>query len=173
MKKTLLILTSILSLSLGLRAQNNYLNWMLTAQAGTTSNINTNYHTALLWGFKNDAGQQISIGPVIKGFMSNNHIENLFGARLYSKVNLVNNIGLYMQGDLLKTNLMHPGFDGISLIKTTPKLETSMGIEFVVLNNFSLGGGYNFQEYNPVKNSKTGTMNLRAVFNFSLSGKNY
>lgn len=166
MKKLAILFLFIALKTIPVCAQNRYTNWLVSAQAGTTANLATNYQGALLVGFTTEVNQQVSIGPVIKGFYQNHSSQNLMGARMYSRVPLTEKLGLYIQADLLRTNTQHI-YD--VTIKPTAKLETSMGIELMALQNIGLTGGYNFQEYNPMSNSKAGNLNVRLIYNLPLS----
>ncbi len=140
-----------------LRAQ--YLNWFVSAQTGGSGYGSTNVHGAVLAGFKTETGQQVSFGPVVKGYLSDQKFGNIVGARLYSQMNLSGNIGIYMQCDISNGNQ----FRAVSM--TSPlRLETGIGVNYMMSEKIGVGAGYNFDDYNPLNNSRKSSPAIKLVY---------
>lgn len=141
-----------------LKAQ--YLNWFVSAQSGGTGyGATTNMHGAVLAGFKTETGQQFSVGPVFKGYMADQKFRNILGARLYSQVNLSGNLDVYMQCDISNGT----PFQAVSM-KSPLRLETGIGVNYMVSERFGVGAGYNFDDYNPLNNTRRSSPALKFVY---------
>lgn len=135
------------------------LNWHLTAQAGTLSTQHNNFQGAFLAGFESLEGQQLSFGPVVKGYMANKQIENTLGGRVYSQAKVVNNLSLYIQCDVfngVKSQITHT--------RAPIRLESGAGFIYTVYERIGISAGYNFGEYNPLSGIRKNSPSVKLVY---------
>lgn len=157
MVRFILFFSCLLLSGSSLRAQ--YLNWFLSAQTGSSGYHSTGMHGAVLAGFKTETGQQVSFGPVVKGYLSDRKFGNLIGARLYSEMNLSEKLGIYMQCDVSNGDQFH------SIDMRSPlRLEAGIGINYMLGERIGVGAGYNFDDYNPLTNSRQSSPALKLVY---------
>ncbi len=141
------------------------LNWHLSAQAGTADYHFENFQGAFLAGFKNYDGQQLSLGPIFKGYNLNSDNHNFMGARIYSQAKIYQGVSMYLQCDI---------FDGIRskigpLLKSPMRLETGAGIIYTYKERVGLSAGYNFGEYNPISKFRKNTPSIKLIYLMPLS----
>ncbi|HEY0055043.1 MAG TPA: hypothetical protein VGB63_06790 [Pedobacter sp.] len=141
------------------------LNWHLSAQAGTADYHFENFQGAFLAGFKNYDGQQLSFGPIFKGYNLNSDNHNFMGARIYSQAKIYQGVSMYLQCDI---------FDGIrskigAPSKSPMRLETGAGIIYTYKERVGLSAGYNFGEYNPVNRFRKNTPSIKLIYLMPLS----
>jgi hypothetical protein len=158
MMKSLPTLILFLLIAAGVKAQN--LNWHVTAQAGTANHHLQNFQGSLLGGFKTEEGQQLSFGPVVKGFEFNQQLKNVYGARIYSQVKAVGSVSFYLQCDI---------FDGaksnsIVATKSPMRLETGAGVIYTYRGTVGLSAGYNMAELNPVSGIRRNTPSIKLIY---------
>ncbi|WP_256011953.1 hypothetical protein [Desertivirga xinjiangensis] len=158
MIKKLLLVILLLNCLSTIKAQS--LNWFVSAHAGTGNFKTASANGAVLAGFKNERGQQVAMGPVVKGFMHNGIMENVIGGRLYSQMNLAGPVDVYLQCDL--TN----GRNQLQSAKAQVpvRLETGMGLNFLIRENIGIGCGYTFGEYNPISQQRKSSPVLKLTY---------
>ncbi|WP_207423728.1 hypothetical protein [Desertivirga brevis] len=156
MRKLLLVILLLNCLSTT-KAQS--LNWFVSAHVGTSNYKTASMNGAVMGGFKNEMGQQVSIGPVVKGYMLNGIVKNQVGARLYAQMNLSGKIDAYIQCDASDATQFRtaPG-------KSPVRLETGMGLNFMIKENLGVGCGYTFGEINPLSNQRLSSPSLKIVY---------
>ena len=152
----------------GFSSRAQYLNWFLTAQTGSSGLETTNMNGAVLAGFRTEAGQQVSIGPVVKGYMSNHRFGNIVGARLYSEMSLSEKTGLYLQCDISNGDQ----FAAVSM-KSPLRLETGVGINYMLGEKVGIAAGYNFGDYNPLNNTRKGSPAVKLIYLIPFRGSNW
>jgi hypothetical protein len=136
------------------------LNWHLTAQAGTANYHFENYQGAFLVGFKNVDGQQLSLGPVFKGYHFNSEYHKFMGARIYSQAKIYQGVSMYLLCDV---------FDGVRNKIGTPskspmRLETGAGFIYTYKERVGLSAGYNFGEYNPANRFRKNIPSMKLIY---------
>lgn len=156
-KKSLILLFVLFSIT---TAKSQNLNWHLSAQAGATSHQFENFQGSLLAGFENLQGQQLSVGPVFKGYTMNTEFKNALGGRIYSQAKVYNDISLYIQCDI---------FDGTRSIsspsvKSPMRLETGAGIIYTYRQTIGLSAGYNIGELNPISGIRKNSPAIKLVY---------
>jgi len=157
MEKKLLLVILLLNYLSTTKAQS--LNWFVSAHAGANNYKSASMNGAILGGFKNENGQQLAIGPVIKGFMLNGIVKNVIGGRVYSQMNLTGKIDAYLQCDVSNLNQFQSA-SGQSPIR----IETGMGLNLMVKENLGVGCGYTFGEFNPLTNQRVNSPSLKLVY---------
>ncbi len=155
-KKLLLVILLLNCLSLT-KAQS--LNWFISAHAGANNYKSATMNGAVLGGFRNEAGQQLAVGPVVKSFMLNGIMKNVVGGRVYSQMNLVGKIDAYLQCDISNISQVQSA-NGLSPVR----IETGMGLNFMLKENLGIGCGYTFGEYNPLTNQRNSSPSLKLVY---------
>lgn len=158
MLKRSLIFITLSFFVITLKAQS--LSWHLTAQAGTANYQFENFQGAFLAGFKNPDGQQLSFGPVVKGYNLNNQFTNVLGGRIYSQAKVYRGISLYLQCDV---------FDGVrsqslTTAKSPMRLETGAGVIYTYREKIGLSAGYNLGELNPVSGIRKNIPSVKLVY---------
>lgn len=156
MKKLLLVILLLNFLSTT-KAQS--LNWFISAHVGASNYKSASMNGAVMGGFKNEMGQQISIGPVVKGFMINGIVKNVVGARAYAQMNLAGRVDAYIQCDASDSRT----FQNVAA-KSPVRIETGMGLNFMIKDNLGVGCGYTFGETNPITNQRMGSPSLKLVY---------
>ena len=155
----------LLSVS-SLKAQ--YLSWYMSAQTGSCNIGSANMNGAVLAGFKTEAGQQLSLGPVVKSYMSDQKFGNIVGLRLYSQTSLTEHFNLYMQADLSN------GTQFCSVNMQAPlRLETGIGFNYMIGEKIGLGAGYNFGDYNPLNNMRKSSPSLKLIYLIPFRSNNW
>lgn len=157
MNKKLLLVFLLLNCLSTVKAQS--LNWFVSAHAGANNYKSASMNGAVLGGFRNESGQQLAIGPVVKGFMQNGIMRNVIGGRLYSQMNLSGKLDAYLQCDVSNGNQFQA-------VKSQPlvRIETGMGLNFMIKENIGVGCGYTFGEYNPLTNQRKSSPVLKLVY---------
>lgn len=166
LKRSLLFLTLLFFVS---TLKSQQLDWHLTAQAGTANYHFENFQGAVLAGFKNFAGQQLSFGPVVKGYNLNTQLKNIFGARVYSQAKIYKGISMYLQCDV---------FDGIrsqsvTSAKSPMRLETGAGIIYTYHDQVGISVGYNLGELNPVSGMRKNTPAIKLIYLMPFSNNSW
>ncbi len=135
------------------------LNWHLTAQAAAVNNHFSNFQGAFLAGFESMEGQQLSFGPVCKGYMESSVIKNVVGGRIYSQALIVNNVSMYIQCDV---------FSGVksqyTASRSPMRLESGAGIIYTFYKKIGVSAGYNFGEYNPLSGVRKNSPAVKLVY---------
>ena len=157
MKKLLLLLAIIITSAV---AKSQTLNWHLSAQAGTANYQFENFEGSFLAGFKSEAGQELSVGPVVKGYYMDNHSNNMLGARIYSQAKLFNSFSVYMQCDV---------FGGVpsqtlSSTRSPMRLETGAGLNFTFQEKFGVSAGCNIGALDPISNVRKNTPSVKLIY---------
>jgi len=155
MKKLLLVILLLNYLST--KAQS--LNWFVSAHVGASNYKSASMNGAVMGGFKNEAGQMISIGPVLKGYMLNGMMKNQIGGRIYAQMNLTGRIDAYLQCDASDAGR----FQNVAA-KSPVRIETGMGLNFMIKDNLGIGCGYTFGEINPATNQRLSSPSLKLVY---------
>lgn len=158
MFKNVLLLT-FLSLIVN-SSKSQTFNWHLAAQAGTANHHFENYQGALMAGFQNSDGQQLSFGPIFKRYNMNSQFKNSMGGRIYSQAKVYNSISLYLQCDV---------FDGVqsqfhSSGKSPMRLESGAGIIYTFYEKVGLSAGYNLGELNPLTGLRKNTPVIKLIY---------
>ena len=160
------VLSGILFLiSLSVNAQ--VANWYLSAQAGANNFQTQSLNGALLAGFKNEAGHQFAAGPLFKSYTADRNMTPMLGARVYSQMRINDTFNAYIQADISNG-------DKFSMINTNSpmRLETGMGLNVMLKENFGIGCGYTFGEFNPLTNQRSSSPTLKLIYSLSF-GNNY
>lgn len=152
----ILVLLSIFAFS----AKSQNLNWHITAQAGAANYQFENFRGAVLAGFQNMDGQQLSFGPVVKGYNINTELKTVLGGRIYSQARLYKGVSMYLQCDV---------FDGtrsrsFSSVKSPMRLETGAGITYTYREIIGLSAGYNLAELNPLTGVRKNTPAIKLIY---------
>jgi len=156
MKKLLLVILLLNCLSTT-KAQS--LNWFVSAHVGASNYKSAGMNGAVMGGFRNEMGQQISIGPVVKGYMLNGIMKNQLGGRVYAQMNLSGRLDAYIQCDATDAKQ----FQNVST-KSPVRIETGMGLNLMIKDNLGVGCGYTFGELNPVSNQRISSPSLKLVY---------
>jgi hypothetical protein len=156
MKRLLLVILLLNCLST-IKAQS--LNWFVSAHVGSSNYKTASMNGALMGGFRNDLGQQVSLGPVVKGYMQNGIMKNKVGGRLYAQMNVSGRIDAYLQCDASETQRFQN-----STVKSPIKIETGMGLNFMIKENLGIGCGYTFGEVNPVTNGRMSSPSIKFIY---------
>ncbi|WP_374164102.1 hypothetical protein [Arcticibacter sp. MXS-1] len=152
-----LLLVLLLATGTSIKAQ--YLSWYISAQTGSCNYGSPNINGSVLAGFQTEAGQQFSVGPVIKSYMSNQRFGNIAGLRVYSQTSISEKVNLYMQCDVSNGTQ----FAAVSM-KSPLRLETGIGINYMIGEKIGVGAGYNFGDYNPLSNMRKSSPALKLVY---------
>ena len=140
------------------KAQN--LNWHVSAQAGAANYQFENFQGAVLAGFENFQGQQLSVGPVMKGYTMNTEFKKVLGGRIYSQAKVYKEISMYLQCDI---------FDGIrsqslSAVKSPMRIETGAGIIYTYNQTIGVSAGYSIGELNPITGTRKNSPVVKLVY---------
>lgn len=154
--KTLLLFVCLL---VGQQCFAQYLSWFLSSQSGVNNFSGSNFNNSVLAGFKTEDGQQVSFGPVIKSFVTDQKLGNIPGIRLYSQTALVSGFNLYVQCDLANGDR----FRAISF-NAPFRIESGAGINFMIRERVGMGVGYNFGEFNPLNNLRESTPVFKLLY---------
>ncbi len=155
----------IFLISFSVQAQN--LNWFISAHAGANNFETESVNGALLAGFENTFGHQVAFGPVFKSFTADQSLSAMLGARVYSQMRINDRLNAYLQADLSNG-------DKFSMIRMNAplRLETGMGLNVMLKDNFGVGCGYTFGEYNPFTNQRRSAPTLKLVYSLSFANNN-
>lgn len=165
MMRYLLLFTLFVS---GISVKAQYLSWYLSAQTGSCNYGSPNMNGAVLAGFKTEAGQQLSFGPVVKSYMSDQKFGNLVGIRLYSQTSVSERVNIYMQCDVSNGTQ----FQAVSM-KSPLRLETGVGINYMIGEKIGVGAGYNFGDYNPLNNMRKSSPSLKLIYLIPFRSNNW
>lgn len=146
----------------GVQAQG--LNWHLTAQAGTVNTHHNNFQGAFLAGFESLEGQQLSFGPVVKGYMANKQMENMIGGRVYSQAKVADKLSLYIQCDIF-SGAKSP----LDNTRAPMRLESGAGLIYTFYEKIGVSAGYNFGEFNPLSGMRKNSPSIKLVYLVPLS----
>src|SRR5690606_2830886 len=126
---------------------------------GTANTQSNNFQGAFLAGFESLEGQQLSVGPVFKGYMANNQMENTMGGRIYSQAKVVNNLSLYIQCDIF-SGVKSP----INHTRAPIRLESGAGAIYTFYEKIGVSAGYNFGEFNPLSGMRKNSPSIKLVY---------
>lgn len=155
-------LLSLFLLSLFFFTSNSQtLNWHVTAQAGTDNSQFQNYQGAFLAGFHTAEGQQLSFGPVLKGYTLNTESRNIYGGRIYSQAKVLGPLSMYLQCDVFTgTRSTSP----LATTRSTMRLESGAGILYTYQDKVGISAGYNLGELNPLSGVRKNTPSIKLIY---------
>ena len=150
-------------------ATSQNLNWQLSAQAGTANHEFKNFQGAILAGFKTFEGQQLSVGPVFKGYSMNSAFRNVTGGRIYSQVKVYEGVSMYLQCDVFggtKSSF-------VASARSTMRLETGAGIIYTYRDAVGISAGYSLAEYNPLTQVRKNAPSIKLVYLMPFGRRNW
>lgn len=152
-----LLLLTLIAPATSLKAQ--YLDWHLSAQTGSCNYGSANMNGSVMVGFRTEAGQELSVGPVFKSYLANQRFGNIAGVRVYSQTSVSEKVSFYLQCDVSNSTQFRTVSMGSPL-----RLETGIGVNYMFNEKVGVGAGYNFGDYNPLSNVRKSSPALKLVY---------